>query len=67
MSDKRYKVVCKDNFARETVSESWLVGFPVTKRAAITIAEALNESVGPESNSYFKAVPADYKLYKFEP
>lgn len=61
------KVVCVDNFARETVSDK-LICENVNPFYAKWIAELLNDKFsGDESSRFYKAVNDDYKLYEFEP
>jgi len=60
------KIIKKDNFDRENVSdvlvcENCPIGY------ATLIADLLNNRAGEDSPDYYKAVPDDYKLYRYEP
>jgi hypothetical protein len=60
------KVIIKDNFDRETVSDR-LVCENCSEPYASLIANYLNAMHPPNHNNFFMAVPDDYKLYQFEP
>ena len=61
------KIINIDNYNRENRSD-YLVCDNCPEYYAPKIAEFLNEKFGGEhSDNYFRAVPEDYKLYKFEP
>lgn len=61
------KIVCMDNFARETVSEK-LVAENVPEFYAKAIAEFLNSKFGgEEAPNWYVAKPDDYQLYKYDP
>ena len=60
------KIICVDNFNRETVND-WLVADNVNKRMGERIIEALNKQESDESPTYFRLVEDDYKLFVFEP
>lgn len=62
------KIICKDNFDRETTSE-WLIASNIeSEDFAKTMAKALNDKYGSEYSSFYAAVvPDDYALYRFEP
>jgi hypothetical protein len=60
------KIINKDNYDRETHSDT-LVATGLNEHYAKRIVDLLNKEEGPDSSSFFKAVPDDYKLYEWEP
>lgn len=61
------KIICKDNFDRESHSES-LVAENVNEFYAQHIVIYLNERFSSDSSDeFYVAKPDDYKLYTFEP
>lgn len=65
MSGTLYKVIGVDNYARENVSDVLVAGaWGMTKEDAETVATLLNKY---GERTYFKAVPNNYQLYRFEP
>lgn len=61
------KIIAKDNFDRETVSEN-LVAENVSQFYAPIIVRFLNEKFsGMDAPHFFAVEPDDYKLYKWEP
>ena len=61
------KIINKDNFNRESMSDS-VVAENVPDFYADTITEALNNKFGGErSSDYFLSVQDDYELYIFDP
>jgi hypothetical protein len=61
------KIIGKDNFDRDEVSDV-LVAVNVSETMAPIIVDALNSrSSGPQADRFYKAVPDDYKLYEFNP
>ena len=60
------KVIKKDNYDRENVSDV-LVCENCTNTYAERITDLLNKLEGEDSPDYYKAVPDDYKLYRYEP
>jgi hypothetical protein len=61
------KIIQVDNFDREIVSDI-LIAENVPEHFAELIVTYLNNTLsGPCSLDYYKRVPDDYKLYKFEP
>jgi len=61
------KIINKDNFNRESMSDS-VVAENVPDFYADTITEALNNKFGGErSTDYFLAVQDDYEIYIFDP
>lgn len=58
------KVICVDNYARETRSDR-LVAENLTEGAATALAEEKNDNCADED--YFRVVPDDYKLHEWEP
>ena len=62
-----YRVVQTDNFDRENVSERFITE-PIHENMAKRIQIFLNETYsGPNEQEYYKMVPENYQLYKFEP
>lgn len=63
----RMKIICVDNFGKETVSDT-LIAENVNKHYAVFIVNKLNEKFsGNYAQSYYRLVRDDHKLYKFEP
>ena len=60
------KIIGVDNYDRETVSDD-LIAENVNPWNAKRIVDLLNEKESEDSNWFFKAVPDDHKLFKFEP
>lgn len=60
------KIIAKDNFDRENISE-FVVATEVNKYYANLIAKLLNNRGSDDQPYFYKAVPDDYKLYTFEP
>lgn len=61
------KIVSKDNFNREHISEV-LIAENVLRYYANYIVEALNKRYsGDYADTFFVATPDSYKLYKFNP
>jgi hypothetical protein len=60
------KIICKDNFDREHVSDK-LIAENVDAVYAYRIAKLLNESEGESSSHFYLAVSDDYVLYTFNP
>jgi hypothetical protein len=62
------KIIAVDNFDRETHSDV-LIAENVTECCAPIIAAALNEKLckHDDSPTFYRAVPDDYKLYRYEP
>ena len=61
------KIICVDNFDRESKSDS-LVCENVNKYMGETITEFLIEKFsGDSSTEFFRLVENDHKLYTFEP
>lgn len=58
------KIIKKDNFDREMVSEV-LICEHVNPNYAAKIIDGLNSD--ENSSDWFKAVPDDYELYQFKP
>jgi hypothetical protein len=60
------KIICVDNFCRDSVSD-----FPVAENVhshiGQRIVDLLNKEEGEQSPNFFKLVPDDHVLYKFEP
>lgn len=69
MSKQTWKIVGKDNFDRETVSD-WLAAADIPSEAlAKVMCKALNQEYCADDNAptHYVVKPSDYKLYKFEP
>lgn len=70
MSDtRRYKVIGTDNYGRENVSEFVLPGCEDMSKYDAEV-RANSENSGPVDAYrayYYRAVPIDKKLYKWEP
>lgn len=61
------KIICKDNFDRETRSDE-VIAENVHEFYAQFIADSLNDRFsGPNSDSFFRAEPDDYKPYTYKP
>ena len=60
------KIIRVDNFDKDFISDG-LIAENVNEFFAKLIAKLLNKYTGVNSQDYFKAVPDDHKLYKFEP
>ncbi len=60
------KIIGVSNYANETVSDIEIL-WPMTKGAAEAIAYILNKEAGDEAHRFYRVVPNDYKLCKFEP
>jgi hypothetical protein len=60
------KIICKDNFDRDYISER-LVAENVSEYYAKIIVRLLNESEPVDGAYFYKAESDDYKLYKFIP
>ena len=60
------KIVLVDNFNRDHVSDR-LIAENVSEYYAEIIVNALNTRVLADAPDFFRAMPDDYKLYKFRP
>lgn len=61
------KIICVDNFDRDTVSD-FLVAENIGEYYGKLITEFLNEKLGGEHSPHFYRLESDdYKLYKFIP
>lgn len=61
------KIIVVDNFGRENVSDK-LVCTNVSQFHGEIMVKGLNDRLsGNSSVVFYKLVPNDYKLYKFEP
>lgn len=56
------KVICTDNFDRETRSDT-LVKTGLTPAAAKALADELNQKSGENGDDYYLAVPDDQALF----
>ncbi|KEK23883.1 hypothetical protein BAGA_05425 [Bacillus gaemokensis] len=60
------KIICVDNFDRDTHDDK-LVCESIDKYYGEVVVNSLNDKLsGEHSDSYFKLVEDDYKLYKYE-
>ena len=64
-----YGIIMTDNFARDTVSEQWLITphLRLNQEEAEAFTKLINQKCDPSGPWYYRAVPGDYKLYKWEP
>lgn len=60
------KIICTDNYARETISER-VVAENVNSYYADLIVQLLNDRAGEHSQDFYVAQPDDYKPYVFQP
>lgn len=60
------KIIRTDNYNRETVSDT-LVCENVSEYYGKLILKLLTDWTHPESDDFFRLVPDDHKLYRFEP
>jgi len=60
------KIICKDNFDRETVSERFIAE-DVSEFVGRRIVKLLNQDSPPDGSAYYELVSDDYKLYVYEP
>lgn len=60
------KVILKDNFGRESVSER-VVCMCDGEGYARRIAQLLNDAESTSSSNLYQAVSDDYKLYTYDP
>lgn len=61
------KIVCTDNFARETQSERFVAENIRNEREAKIMLDALRKTCTDHEPDWYKLVPDDYVLYRFEP
>jgi hypothetical protein len=61
------KVVCIDNFNRDTVSDTLVIDNLSQGVCELIANERNGQYGGPHSSSYFVVKPDDYQLYKWEP
>lgn len=61
------KIICKDNFDRETRSESLVCDNIKDRSLADLMVKALNQQGGPYSEEFYVVKEDDYKLYVYEP
>lgn len=60
------KIICSDNFNRETHSDE-LVCENVSEYNGARIVALLNEAEGARSPNFYRLVPDDHVLYSWEP
>jgi hypothetical protein len=61
------KIICVDNFNRETIDDS-LIAENVNEFYGNKITDFLNkEDRDPNTPNFFRLVPDDHVLFKFEP
>lgn len=62
------KIISVDNFNRETVSDILVCENIEAKQYGDCMVKALNDKFsGEDASRYYRLVPNDHKLYKFEP
>ena len=61
------KIVLASNFNEEMYNESLVAENIRSEVHGAIMVEALNKTLDENSRGYFKFVPDEYKLYKFEP
>jgi hypothetical protein len=62
------KIVCVDNFDRETVSDFLVAENIQNEKFARAMCSALNDKFsGPDVPYFFKVKPDDYRLHTFDP
>lgn len=62
-----YRIVAKSNYDLESFSEYWINGPAMTHEHAKQVAKLFNDNSHPQGDTYYKAEPINYQLYKFEP
>ncbi|MDR6779466.1 hypothetical protein J2W98_003746 [Paenibacillus peoriae] len=61
------KIICEDNFGRESVSDSLVCG-NVSQYYGVAFVKFLNENFsGDHSFNFYRLVEDEYELYKWEP
>lgn len=60
------KVICVDNFDRETISDR-LIQEGLTQTEARTLADELNAKGGVNAPDFYRVVPDDHVLYVYDP
>ena len=60
------KIIAVDNYDRETVSD-FLVCENINASKGKLVVDFLNRHYGEPSDYYYRLVPDEYKLYKYEP
>ncbi len=61
------KIICVDNFARETHSDTLVAENITNERYGQRMVDALNSSSGEDGEDFFKLVPDDHKLHEYDP
>lgn len=61
---QNFKVISASNFNDETFAESQAVVPHLTEDQAKRIADILNENMHETDRTYYRAVPADRKLWR---
>lgn len=61
------KIICVDNFNRETVSDRLVADNIKNSTEANLMIEALKGTCSVQGSHWYKLVQDDYKLYVFEP
>jgi|APFre7841882654_1041346.scaffolds.fasta_scaffold57668_2 hypothetical protein len=64
--DESVQIILASNYDEESVSEI-LVSKDTVKSFAQQIVKIMNNHCGPDGTYYYKVVPLDYKLHKFQP
>lgn len=63
---EKFKIIGVDNYDRETRSDTF-VADNVSEYYAKRIVDLLNKSAGTHSETFYKYVPLDHKLFVWEP
>jgi hypothetical protein len=61
------KIICKDNYDRDTESDRLIAENIPCERMAKVMADALNAAESASTENFYEAKPDDYKLHTFEP
>lgn len=66
---KRYRVICTDSYGRSGESpgyDEYFITMPLSKYYSEKICELLNYDHKRHDTDYYRVVPEDYVLQKFE-
>lgn len=59
------KIICTDNFARESIADRLVVEGIEHEGEAIAMSNGLNQAFGGENSpNYYTAVPDNYRLWR---
>lgn len=62
------KIIYSDNIPDDTSSEYlWLENVNLTMEVGQCICDKLNKGLGDHQGMYYRVVPDNHKLYKWEP